>query len=766
MAKKECKASLSKGRNSWCVIFRHPLCKAADGKQQLRVRRGLGTSDENEALRLIGQLNEILADESLWKISAKESLSNKYDGRIISAFFDHVNPEKYDPWGDRENCLPLPDKSNGYVRVQFVGTTGAGKTTLLRQIIGTDPKTERFPSISAAKTTTCDIEIIIKDSELYEAAVSFIPKERVRQYIAECVINAIFSKMDNNSDAEVYRRLLEHNEQHFRLSYLLGSPHTLKRSDPAETIEDYEDEEETLPEQDLSLIDDSERKKLLEKLEAYFSIVLQLSAQAKSYFNERAIELGIPMENATPADKEVIYEFVEDDIYNNEAFHELVDDILEEVEAKCDIFETGNFEKTNTGWPVLWKYRDAERKNFIKSVNQFSSNYAPNFGRLLTPLVDGIRVAGPFKPSWNNESSNGELPKLVLLDGRGIGHTADSTASLSTSITKHFKTVDCILLVDNAAQPMQAAPCAVLRTIVSSGHESKLVLALTHFDEVRGDNLVNTQFKKDHVRSSIDNAIHAISKDFGREAEIGLRNIADGNVFFFSNIQKELKEKAKFTLDQLEKFICAIFSKIAPEEPSQYYPVYDVANLVFAIQKATQEFHDRWHGILGMGSLSPVIPSHWATIKALTRRLGIFRMDEYGGLQPVADLINLLQVKISVYLNNPLEWHPHAPSDNQLKIQVIDKIRKELHNRLHELSSRRILEEQVNEWIKAYEHRGSGSTRIRSRDMISIYETAAPIPNEMPDADTNAFLFELRELVAIAIQETGGKLRGWTRDDK
>ncbi len=45
---------------------------------------------------------------------------------------------------------------------------------------------------------------------------------------------------------------------------------------------------------------------------------------------------------------------------------------------------------------------------------------------------------------------------------------------------------DAIVLVDNAAQPMQAGPCAVLQSLVISGHESKLLLAFTHFDEVKG----------------------------------------------------------------------------------------------------------------------------------------------------------------------------------------------------------------------------------------------------------------------------------------
>ena len=35
------------------AIFRHPVCKSNDEQQQLRVRRGLGTRDEDEAQGLV-----------------------------------------------------------------------------------------------------------------------------------------------------------------------------------------------------------------------------------------------------------------------------------------------------------------------------------------------------------------------------------------------------------------------------------------------------------------------------------------------------------------------------------------------------------------------------------------------------------------------------------------------------------------------------------------------------------------------------------------
>jgi len=759
MGKRTGKATLSKGRSSWCMIFRHPVCLGPDGKQKLRVRRGLGTSDEQEAQRLVDQLNELMGDEKMWSPAGRERAASKYDPKVVGAFFDPMQPEAHDGWSIREDLLPLPggkDANDGYARVQLVGTTGAGKTTVLRQLIGTDPDNERFPSISAAKTTICDIEVILREDP-FEGVVTFIPRDRVRQYIAECVLAAITSSVEGVGEREVIRRFLEHSEQRFRLSYILGNPLLLRVADEPELL-DEEDESEG-PSED-SLVSDEERAGLLKVLEDYLGRISQLAAVSESHLKQAAADLGIELGKASKQDRDVLQELVEDQLAEDEDFHSLVDAILDDVEMRFSYLEDGDLVRGRDGWPIKWSFSTADREHFIKTINRFSSNFAPNYGRLLTPLVEGIRVAGPFAPEW----CNAERPRLVLMDGQGIGHIADSSSSLSTSVTKRFKLADAIMLVDNAAQPMQAAPCAVLQSLVASGHESKLVLAFTHFDEVKGDNLVGPAARKDHVVGSFDNASRAIGKSFGREAELSLRRLNPDRLIFLSNIQKKVGKTARFTIAELKRLIDAIMSTIAPAGPIEYRPVYDVANLVLAVQKATQEFHDRWRGILGMGSRSGVAPEHWTRVKALTRRLGIFQVDEYDSLRPVADLIRLMQVQISQFLTTPLAWDPVAPpEDSEERQAAIDTIKKEVFARLHDLARTRVLEERISGWVEAFEHRGTGSTRVRARDVVTLYEEAAPVPNEMPGPDANEFLFELRELIAESVIEGGGSLRGWTR---
>ena len=85
MSDGKARATLSKGRQSWCVIFRHPVCLGPDGKQKLRVRRGLGTSEQSEAQVFVDRLNQILDEPALWNLSSREAAAQRFDAKIVGA---------------------------------------------------------------------------------------------------------------------------------------------------------------------------------------------------------------------------------------------------------------------------------------------------------------------------------------------------------------------------------------------------------------------------------------------------------------------------------------------------------------------------------------------------------------------------------------------------------------------------------------------------------------------------------------------------------
>src|ERR1700761_2768117 len=75
----------AQGRPGWTVTFRHPLRTDAKGKPGLKVRRGLGTADGEEADRLVAELNVILADTSWWSALKREEAERRFSKVITAA---------------------------------------------------------------------------------------------------------------------------------------------------------------------------------------------------------------------------------------------------------------------------------------------------------------------------------------------------------------------------------------------------------------------------------------------------------------------------------------------------------------------------------------------------------------------------------------------------------------------------------------------------------------------------------------------------------
>ncbi len=736
------KATLSgeEGRSGWCVIFRHPVRKNADGAP-VRIRRGLGTRKKDEAEKLVAELNQILGDRDYWTPTAKAKADTLFNAKVVSAFYDNFLPAIQDAWALREEIIKLPGREEGYARARFLGTTGAGKTTLVRQLIGTDPEKERFPSTSTAKTTVCDIEVVMAEGP-FKAVVTFFPRDHVRLHIEECALAAATAIVfEQGTTATATSRLLEHSEQRFRLSYILGSARTVEEE---LSDESGEDEVGEAPEAEVS---GAEREAMARRIESYVKRIELMAGETAKKLEK---DLGVRLKRTEGEDENAFQELFEDELKQHEGFHLLVDEIMDAVEERFELLAPEGFRRDRNDWPLLWQLESENRAEFIRTINRFSSNYAGNFGRLLTPLVQGLRVRGPFKPDWHDD---GEC-KLVLMDGEGLGHTPDSSSSISTSITQRLKDTDAVVLVDNAQQPMQAAPQALVRTLAASGNERKLIVCFTHFDQVKGPNLKGVTARKEHVYRSLEGAIGGM-RDLGRSAENALRRETTEKTFFLSRIQSPIKTSNQLTLSELQHLLDAINNSIKPRLPAHVTPVYDMANLILCIPQAMGAFRDPWRGRLRLPLRSTVPPEHWTRIKALARRFAELGTTEYDTLRPVADFISRLIEHVTVVLSTPLRWDPdNAPEE--MKRQVIADIASAVHNKLHELGETRLFHERVKEWSVAYSHRGTGSSRERALDIEGIYGVAAPIPGEMADSHSSALVASIKAFVQEAVESAGG----------
>ena len=753
------KASLSKtqGRQSYSIIFRHPVRKDPNtGKPGRRVRAGLGTKDEAEADQLVNQMNELLSNSDYWTMGAQATARGRFDARIVDIFFHDIVPQPTDFMGVREQVIPIPSSDDSdYRSALLLGTTGAGKTTVLRQVIGTHPVKERFPSTSTAKTTVADTEIIVAEGD-YQAVITFMERDEVRDYLEECISKAVLTAYQEKPDSDVLRSLLQHVDQRMRFNYVLGNGPISE--DDLDDDEDEDDIDEDLDSSEPELTPEAPESLDLDRTN---DLLIRAVNRAREIANNQGAKLKTELDATDESDQRVVDELFEEELdrllRQDEEYHAIADELMDEIELRFSALTSGSPRKTKQGWPVSWEFSSPDRNTFIKEILRFSSNHAPLFGTLLTPLVNGIRVKGPFFPAWAEDSKQ----PIVIVDGEGLGHTPDSSSSLSTNLLRRIDIVDAVILVDNAAQPMQAAPVAALRSLIRTGNIKKLLMCFTHFDEVKGDNLPTVSAKRDHILASAENVMTRLGEDLGPNAERALRARLAEQCFFLGGIDKildEKKKRGKRSIEQIKALLTAVDQIIKRPEPVAARPVYDRMNLALAIREAADQFHQAWLPRLGLKYKSGTNKEHWTRVKALSRRLANGWSDQYDNLMPVSDLHKQLGELIYVTIQEPIRWEGDEP-DEDSKQQCYDDFSSTLTGRLLELATRRVWIERSDEWQEAFNQSGKGSTFVRAEIIAEgIYDKAAPVPDLTPSPDRNKFLHEVLALVEATCSEQNIRL--------
>lgn len=736
-------------RPGWSVTFRHPLRTDSRGRPGLKIRRGLGTTDEATAETLVKQLNELLSDQAWWNADLRGEAALSYPEVVVSAFYDGIEAGKVNAAALREARIPLPNQDDGYSRILFSGTTGAGKTTLLRHLIGSNHAQDRFPSTSTARTTTADVEIITAES-LFEAVVTFMPEHEVRAHVDECLEDACLAAIQGQPDAKIITALLSHREQRFRLFYPLGAWQD-GRAKPEEDFAFDNDEPESDEIDEQETVSNAEAERNQASLREYLTRVKELSIRVGKNLSESNGRLS---EIDDPEKRVGWLENFAEDLFEQEDFARLALDIMEDVGDRFDLIETGSFEKGPTGWPAVWSIEEGDRERFLRQIRWFSSNHHRQFGRLLTPLVDGIRVRGPFAPILHELHV---APKLVFIDGEGIGHTAKSASSISTRVTRRFAEVDMILVVDNAEAPMQAAPLELLRSIGSSGHGGKLAVAFTHFDLVKGQNFGSFQQKRDHVMNSVRDAISTLKQSVGTPVAAMLESQIEEHAFFLGGLDREIGKLPKGFRDQMRAILLDMQQSGVPAEPVDAAPIYTPEGLESALRDAVEGFLDPWKARLGLRYHDGIPKEHWARIKALTRRFANAWSNEYDDLRPVADLVARLQENISRWLDSPAQW-TRVPRDDEERNTALSGIRQSVFVALHDLAEARLGDAHRTDWRKAFDDfSGPGSSHGRAEEVDRIYEEAAPLISSAMSEHARAFLHSLHKVVRVAVEDAGGQ---------
>src|SRR6266849_6279478 len=720
------------GRQSLVVEFRHPLRNDSSNRRGKKIRKGLGTADWDEAEMLVAQLNEVLGDESLWSVGARsEAVRRGFDARVLEIFYAELEPSSQNAKALREHALPLPERDSGYSRQLLIGVPGGGKTSLDRQLMGSHPKLDAFPPTSVNRTTTFPVETIFRPGD-YTALATFLSEHETRFEIEESVSAAIIRATTDNIERTA-KDFLEQSDMRFRLKYILGNyqPDEVDEDDPyADPEEDQPIEEEELGEDD--------RKNNLETVERFVNRVWALARECRANVENA---LG-NLDSMEADDRSGALDLIQAEAETTDEYAAIVSDILEGLRERFNIVMVGRFEKNTTSWPRLWRLDTSDRKDFFTALRFFTGIAATRWGRLLTPLVNGVRVAGPFQPTWATT-----IPRLVVFDTEGLGHKADASADLPDHLISMFNEVDGIVLVHSAKSAMDFSVGKALEALVSAGQTKKTIIAFTHMDVARGPNL-RGRAKYEHAFNNLRNIIeNQLAKSLPSDVIRFVTDHLERNVFYLGKINEATPLPA---YPELRRLTSRLESAAPTPRRVIAFPRYNTDHLVLSIREAAEAFRLPWRSRLGLDIHPQETPYAWQSIKAMTRRYAEGFDDGYP-LRPASNLLTSLSVSVSRFLETPTTWDGQLTSDE--KRDIIDNIKAAVSTSLAALSGRRLREQPQPQWQTAYGFRGTGSTRDRRNAVESIYARWVPVPTGVGDADAEEFLDDVKSKVVTAIDD-------------
>ncbi len=729
--------NIQKGKKGYTVNFRHSVVKDKDGKYGLKVHRGLGTTDEAQALRVAQELETILSDSYWADPSKKAEAYGRFSEIVVDAYYDPL--EGANPINeDLLDRIKLPSKEDGYTRQTFVGPSGVGKTSLLRLMAGTGK--EKFPATSTGRTTTCNLELIMSEDADYEIVVTFMSRYLVEMYVLECIEAALeFCILEKCKELEKKRKdisdlLFTNRDLIFRMSYIIGdlSLEDKKKDQLNELDEelDEEFEEEDNKAEPIDIQQDIEG--LLENVNSYIDRLIQI---AQDKYGEK-IDIGA--ETFNPAEV--------DDILN------LRNEIVEDIMARFRLLKGGEKLNTKGKWTNAWYFKTKDREKFIQTIKRFTSNNWRDWGSLLSPIVKTMRVKGRFKPEFCEE-----VPKLVLFDGQGLGHKT-AMSSMPTNVIEYFKKSDGIVIVDNAQQPILENVKMAIRTVISYGYSAKVCFAFTHMDLMTGDNFGNFSDKRRHIWAALESYINDIRlQDKGVLSETEAKQMLNA-CFYFSKLDSQgiINVSKKYGNDLIALWKERLQKSITVDMISL---TYDEIPLIGHLKEGIDNYRTAWGNKIGYPTKNEKTV-HWSKVRALTKRVGYFGEDGYQQeLMPSADLISSISAQLNIYLNRPVKVEPDIAEEDK-KIVLINEIKSTINGRLIGFvkSKMRDHPDQLKRWKEAYDFSGTGSAAKRAVKVNEILESAAPHITLFYYNRTDAQKIYISEVIKI-VEEILGQYR-------
>lgn len=442
----------------------------------------------------------------------------------------------------------------------------------------------------------------------------------------------------------------------------------------------------------------------------------------------------------------------------SDAFLDLVGEVMEEIGERFAAVSVGTFAKSPTGWPDAWTITlpAARRGEFLDAVRWFSGTSKESWGRLLTPLVTGIRVQGPFRPAWVPEGAD---YRHVFVDTEGLLH-AKTTTEVPSELTSLFKDVDTILLVESALNALHSPSAGkVFEAVASTGYTSKFALLFTHMDMVTGDNLTTAAYKREHVFGGARNVLdNQVARNVSRDAARLLAEHLASNTFYFAYLDPNRYPAAN--KPQVERFeahlgrdlwrLCQhLGARTAPRALEPALPAYSFESLGLAVREASLSFQEVWEARLGYRRLENVSTAPWQSVKAMSRRYAEGWFDGYW-LRPIDTLLSITRNVLTRFLETPLRWDGTPVTDEQ-KAAIVDRLKQVVNETLTDLSKTRLWRMPQPDWQRAYGLSGSGSTYVRRQRVRDIFQHQVPVPESVSDRWAQQWVDEIKRVLNQAI---------------
>lgn len=742
-------AKRNPGRKGYVITFRHPL-KMDGSKPGKKVFKGLGTDDEAKAKQLEAQMNALLARPDLHSVGSRaDALRDGFEPAIVEIFYGDLDPSATSHRALRERLLPLPAKGPGSAtRTLILGNSGVGKTTLLRRLIASDSTRDRFPATSTNRTTTCEIEIVTGRSD-YSAAVTFLSRHQVQQEVTESLSNAILKAIESAADEAVMKDLLDDTDQRFRLKYVLGGWTSTATKVSASSSFVGASKKSPKP-------GASENPQFLK------DVLVSIRAIATKARAEIEAILG-KLEDLKDEDRNYALDEMQRAGEASDEFQDIVNAVIEAIEERFRRLPDGKFNKSSTGWPEAWtcSAKASERDHFLKAVRWFCANNREEWGDLLTPLVTGIRVAGPFRPDW---VPSGDPYDHVFVDTQGLDHEKPTT-ELSSEVTSIFGQVDNILFVESGKDSLKSQSARkVMEAIAGAGYTASLTVVLTHMDLVVGDDIPTDEERKDKAFSGLRSLVaNEVSQNVSREASRQLATHLGNSTFYLGYLDTKKypegwddDDRAAFEESLGHDLLVLtehLVQRANPQLLQPGIPLYSFESLGLAVREASVAFQEVWEARLGYKRIEGISSAPWQSIKAMSRRHAEGWFDGYW-LRPIDTLISLTRNVLTRFLEVPLQWMPEQKKMTaEEKAAIVDRLKQLVNDELTEMSKARLWKHPQTRWQGAYEPSGTGSTLVRKQRVHELFLTQVPVPQSISDRLAQAWVDEIKQVVQRALAE-------------